>query len=306
MNKKAVVFTFITVILITLLIASFLVNISNRAQRDIQKTNLKVGALSSFVNSLNNELLQEVLRSSSNQVFLAFLANIESNNQYIQGDMDVVFPEALMNGYYNNEELKVMFQNNLNYTLGKSLDELKTLAQDHGAVFSYTAINKNNIKVSQEDPWNLNISFVINYNLNDSRNDVSWNIENKKISILLDIENYRDPFYLFEDQLNKTITKTNVTTWTLSEFNMHIVNSLFRNHADAPSFLKRLQGDKTSDANGIESILDSRIYGNGEFSNVDFEFWSNKNGECRVTGMPSNFRLTAAHLTYYEQTGTCS
>ena len=312
MNKKAIVFTFITVIFVVLLVASFLLAISNRAQRDIQKTNIKVETLSSFVNTLNNELLEETLRASSNQLFLAFLDELENPNSgvgkgsYIQGGVNTVFAEALMTGHYKDQKLRIMIQDNLNYTLMKALEELSIFAQDNGAILSILPIPRNNINVYHQDPWHLNVSFVVTYSLNDSRNEVSWGIKNKQISILLDLQNYRDPFYLVADNLNVTINKTDVTTWTFDEFRRHITNSLFRAHSDAPSFLKRLQGDKTADTNGIEAILDPNFYPNsGQFSNVDFEYRSNIHGDCTVNGMPNEFRLTSIHLTYYQQTGTC-
>ena len=313
MNKKAIVFTFIAIIMIILLIAIFLLNISNRAQRDIQKNNIKIEALNSLVNSLNNELLQETLRSSSNQVFLALLDDLENKNQgggkgqYVKGDLYKEFADALVTGYYQKQELKLMFQGKLNYTLMNITGELIYFIKDNGAIFSFKPIDKYDVTIFQQDPWNINVSLIISYNLNDSSNEISWNIKNKQISILLPVENYREPFYIVEDNLNVTINKTDVTTWTFDEFKRHINKRLFIAHSDAPSFLDRLQGKKGNNINGIETILDPNFYPNpSKSSNVDFEYRDSVKGKCLVNGMPNNFKLTSAHLSYYQQSGTCS
>ena len=318
MNKKAIVFTFIAIIMVILLIATFLLNISNRAQRDIQKTTIKIEALSSLVNSLNNELLQESLRSSSNQVFLAFLNHMDNKTKskgnghykghFIKGDINKNFQNAIMDGYYKNDELDYMFMDDLNYTLTNATRQLAIFLQDNGANFTFNPINKDDIRVFQPDPWHINVSFIITYDLNDSKNEVNWVVKNKPISILLNVQDYRDPLSLVSENQSITINRTDVTIWSLEEFKRHITGHFFIEHTDAPSFLDRLQGKKdAASVNGIESILDPNFFANsGKRSNVDYEYSDKVHGKCSVDGMLANFRLTEDHLNFYQRTGICS
>src|SRR3989344_304475 len=138
-NKKSVVFTFISVTLLFIIILIFLININNRTSTKIQTTNVKVETLNSFVRNLNSTLLPDALRSSSNQAMISLL-DYESNNTYLANIEDYL-RQVTNDGNYNTQLQEDMFQNNLNFTLNSVLNELKNLAENQGAVFNYQPID---------------------------------------------------------------------------------------------------------------------------------------------------------------------
>jgi hypothetical protein len=254
MNKKSVVFTFITVILLSIIIIAFLVNIHNRTQTRTEIINVKVETLNSFVKNLNSSYLPNALRTSSNQVMFSLL-DYESNNTYVS-DINSYFKDVLKDGYYGSEKQNDMFQNKLDYTLMNTLEEVKLLAEQQGAVFEYLP-NFDSLLIEQKNPWHVLISIEIDYSLKDVKNEFNWQITKRRIYAELNVEDYRDPFYLLETVAGKVSLQIKKTPYisflNINDFKEHIKKVYFRDNTNAPSFIKRLKGDSSSDANGIES-----------------------------------------------------
>ncbi len=307
MNRKSVVFTFITVILLSIIIIAFLVNINNRTQTSIQTSNVKVETLNNFVKDLNSSYLPDALRASSNQAMLS-LIDYESNKSSYISNAERYFRDVILDGYYGTEKQQDIFQNNLNYTLPYALNEVKRLASQQGTIFEYSQFDINNLQVLQEDPWHVKVSLNMNYLLSDAKSGINWTIRNRKIYTLIDIQNYRDPLYLIENKLGVSlmITKTPYTSFfDINMFKDHINKAYFRSNPGAPEFLSRLQGNLDASAYGsaygIESLLDPVYYTNSDlYSNVDYLFFTKIPGKC-VDNMPENFRLDDSHLDYYRR-----
>ncbi len=305
LNKKAIVFTFISVILVSILIIAFLININNRSKSNIQVTNVKTETLNSFVKSLNSSFIPDALKVSSNQVMISLL-DYESNKSIYINDINDYFKKVMETGDYNGERQDGMFIEDLDYRLTIALDEIKTLAQEQGAVFEYSPIDYSTIKIFQRDPWHVVISLKFSYTLKDVKNEINWNIKDREISAVLNVENYRDPLYLLEiGKISLMITKTPYTQrefQDINKFNDHIIKGYFAANSGAPSFIKRLAGDFSPSLYGIESLLDPVYYYQNElYSNADYQFINQVLGEC-VDDMPDSFKLDVSHLNYYQRT----
>lgn len=311
MNKKAIVFTFIVIILLSIIIISFLININNRTQNKIQTSNIKVETLNGFVRNLNSTYFPDALRSSSNQVIISLL-DYDSNqsNYLIEPDFTRYIKEVIETGKFNNINQEDMFKGSLSYTLPTTINEIRELGKEQGIVFEFINYDINSLQVTQEDPWHVKVSLIFNYKIKDSKNEYVWDIQNRRIYTLLNVESYRDPLYLIESSFGKisvNVKKTKITDFSSTiNFNDHIDNIYFRNNNQAPSFLKRLKRDLTADINGVESLLDPDFYSNIQgYSNADYQFLNNVQGSC-VNQMPSNFRLDLSHISYYQRTAvTC-
>lgn len=306
LNKKGIVFTFISVVLVSILIIAFLINIDNRSKNNIQVTNVKTETLNSFVKSLNSSFIPDALKVSSNQAMISLLDYESNESIYIQ-DLSDYFKEVLETGNYNGEKQDGMFRENLDYRLNPALNEIKLLAQEQGAFFDYSPIDYNSIKIFQRDPWHIIVSLKFSYTLRDAKNELIWDIKNREIYSVLNVENYRDPLYLLEPEMGKLSLRITKTPYTqrefhdINKFNDHIIKGYFAYNSGAPSFIKRLKGDFSKDNNGIESLLDPvYFYKNGLYSNADYQFISKVLGEC-VDDMDSSFKLDASHLNYYQR-----
>jgi len=310
LNKRAVVFTFIIVVLLSIIIISFLVNLSHRTSGSkIQSTNIKIETLNSFVKNLNSSYLPDALRVSSHKAMISLL-DYEANNTYVDNINDY-FKQVLNNGYYNNIKQQDMFQDGLNYTLLNSLNEIKNLANQQGTIFEHSRIDFSTLTSNQTDPWHVIMGLKITYNIKDTSNEVFWNISNREIYTNLNVYDYRDPIYLVEQEpgLSLIITKIPYNPAYFSDitnFNNHIQRGNFTNNPLAPSFIQRLQGDFkkqgfTLTSNGIESLLNPGSYPNPQsYSNADYQFYNKINGLC-VRDMPANFKLDQSHINYYNR-----
>ena len=307
LNKKAVVFTFITVILLFVLIIAFLVNINNRSNTKIQTANVKVETLNSFVKNLNSSLIPDAIRASANQAMISLFDYESNQSTYIVAPdtLEDYFTQTMRDGSYKGVQQDGMYSNGLDFTVGSTLNEIKDLAGQQGAIFTYSSINFGTLTITQEDPWHVKIRLRLSYTLTDVKNEIIWNIVDREIISILNVEDYRDPIYLIQAETKKSINikKTSYNNFVnINDFNDHVQNIYFRANEDAPNFLERLQGKFIGTSlYGIESVLDPAIYLNGNgYSNVDHLFFTQVPGAC-VQGMPSNFKLDDSHLNYYDR-----
>jgi len=309
MNKRAIVFTFITVIFLAIIIVLFLININNRTQTKMQTLNVKVETLNGFVKNMNIRYLPDALRASSNQAMTSMLDYESNESTYIEDELENYFIQVLGNGYYNNIKQEDMFQNNLNFTLTTTLNEIKKLADLQGVVFEYTQQDVENafgtLRFEQKDPWHINVVLEFDYRIRDIKDEISWNLEDKEIKAVLDVQNYRDPLYLVEQDPGVSVrikkAPDDIDFSNLQTFNDHMINVNFTNNTLSPSFLNRLRGDFTASDYGIESLLDPVYYENPlGYSNADYQYFSQISGLC-VEGMPSSFKLDQDHLEFYSR-----
>jgi|SRR3989344_644599 len=309
MNKRAIVFTFIVVILLSIIIVSFLINIDNRIQGKIQTLNVKVETLNGFVKNINTRYLPDALRASSNQAMISILDYGSNESTYVGDDLENYFIQVLGNGYYNNIKQDDMFQDKLNFTFYTTVNEIKKLAELQGVVFEYTQQDienaLNTLRFEQEDPWHVNVVLELDYKIRDIKDEISWNLQDKEIKAVLDVQNYRDPLYLIEPNPGVSISikkaPEDIDFSNLQTFNDHIINANFTNNTFSPSFLNRLRGDFALSDFGIESLLNLVYYENPSgYSNVDYQYFRQVSGLC-VEGMPSNFKLDSSHLEFYNR-----
>ena len=140
---------------------------------------------------------------------------------------------------------------------------------------------------------------------NKNIQSVFWNFENKVYYTILNVTNFVDPFMLVLDNKTININSTgfipgSTGTFTDQNFQLFYTRPEFIADDDAPSFLKRLQGDSSSDANGIETVLNPTYFPNTPgYSNVDYLYWTHVDG-CLLV-QPADMYLDAAHVSYYNR-----
>jgi len=289
--KKGVVFTFIVVILLFIIMIAFLINLKSNTN-NLQLNQVKVDNANSFVRILNSSLIPEVIRTSANQAMFALL-DYEFNNKIYVNNVEDYFKQVMNNGKYNGVQQNFMFDNNLDYTLNKTLYEITKLSLENGFTFNYSKADITNIKLTQEDPWNVKVSLNFSYQLIDLKNDTIWNINNNKIYAFLNIENYTDPIYLVNLSKKVKIKKAFYNFSSIENFDIHVNNSYFIHNPNAPIFLQRLNGDYRTNfsitGNGIESILNTTLE-NTFNSSIDYLYFKGISGDC-IVGIPNTTLL---------------
>ena len=92
----------------------------------------------------------------------------------------------------------------------------------------------------------------------------------------------------------------------VSNLKKHVENSYYINSSLAPGFLNRLQGKLSSNANGIESLVNLQKLSNQGItikskSVVDYIYFSENNPvSYPIIGMQNWFRIDEAHLDIYD------
>ncbi len=321
MDKKAVVFTFIAISLLSVILIAFLINVANKnIQTKIQDTTVRVETLNSLAKSLENELIPEALRASSNRVILSWLyyldhANNDTLNPEFIDPTKVSLNDNLKNAlikesYYkdlnNKVQLSYMYDNKdkSNYTLPAVLNELSILANNSGVIFSYDDPSTYAFAITQTSPWELDVAMTIPYyEVSDAKKNIFWVFKDKQFSAKLNIQNYVEPFILVYYNRSVSINKTKTAVFTAQGFRDFYQRPEFIAHDDAPNFLSRMQGRFDPSINGIETVLDPLYYPNpNKYSNVDFQYWNHIIG-CGVIEPEFNeIYLNAEHDDFYSRT----
>lgn len=321
MNNKGVVFTFIAIALLSVILIAFLINVANKnTQAKIQDTTVRIETLNSLAKSLENELISEALRASSNRVILSWLyyldfANNDTLNPEFIDPTKVSLNDNLKNAlikesYYkdlnNKVQLSYMHDNKdkSNYTLPSILNELSLLTNTSGVVFSYDDPSTYTFAITQASPWEIEITMNIpHYEVSDAKKNIFWVFKDKQISTKLNIQNYVEPFILVYYNRSVSINKTKTAVFTAQDFKNFYQRPEFIAHDDAPNFLSRMQGNFDPSIHGIETVLDPLYYPNSnKYSNVDFQYWNHIVG-CEIINEPefNEIYLTIGHDVLYSR-----
>ncbi|MBI2106415.1 hypothetical protein HYT57_00365 [Candidatus Woesearchaeota archaeon] len=318
MNKKSIMFTFIAITMLFVILVSFLITVQTSTKSQTDKILAKTTATNAFVESFSVNV-ESALKASANQAILAIEDKMDIDDAYLNGNRDVIIREAISDGKYRGNDLRMMkFKQPddtiTDFTLSSTLNEFKKVAERGNIILTYDLLDKQTINSAMVSPWSLNVNFQLkNVKVTDKEQEVSWNLGNLDVEATLDITKYRDPIYLVSDDINITVIKTNVTDFESSDnLNYFIDNFQFRNHTDAPDFMQRLFGDFNSISNnGYETILNSGHINPPNTPNpnsdsyVDFLYWGTKavSPSCSIAGIPAPIKLDSEHKIYYTGDG---
>ncbi len=317
MNKRGFIFTFISVVLVSVLMLAFLINYTSRTRTDIERTNTEVETMNSFVKSLNNDYLPRALQTSGNQAILALLHHMSVSDNYMSAEdggatAQNFIRNAIVDGDYEWDlgvgggnpapKLELMQIEGVSYNLSSVLNEVVNLANFTGIIFYFDEINKNDVTIFQDNPWYVNFTMSMTYTVTDKNQDISWSYTDKEIKASIPIIYFRDPIYMVaiaqdanpEDGINITINKT---TYDIpSEIVPHVENTNFLACNSAPSFLDRMQGNVgISSQQGIESMVNIK---DSQQSSVDYQYIFGGNYELRQIGS-SGYFIDLSHSECY-------
>lgn len=295
-NKKAVLFTLISILMAALFIAMF--SYDNEVQLDdkITSTNLRVKILDSYVRDFESYAEDSIDISAYRT--LESLTNMKS----ISGEFFTTETE------FNNTFSNCMICGNTtcgagvliscgsplitptqSYSINDILFSITSIADSQLNIRTEYAINS--IKIDQKyTPSDVQISLDISYNISDKTNSyASWHRRqtiNKTISIIgltdptssINTEgNYNQPIKMTD------ICENDATCWNLANFELFYNAHEFKDEDNSTSYLSRFwNSTKYSECCGIESMLNSK----NEFidddelkSYTDHQYW-NKDIAC--------------------------
>lgn len=248
LNKKGIIFTLVTVTILSLFAVSYG---TYTLVQDHSATNKRITTLNNFISSVERDLPRQIFISGYRAIFL-MEKRILDEGQYItnvNNSLNELFFNGTFDGTHQNIMDEATFPNIQNF-LTNNADKINAQIE----------LLNPTISITQEDPWNLKITLNTTLIVKDKNNIASWN-KSSSITSLIPIKNFEDPFYSINTQ-NKVINKINQTPYQIfvtdsdyTNLTSHFQNSFYKASTSAPSFLKRLQGDFSTDSNGIESFV---------------------------------------------------
>lgn len=301
-NKKAQIFTILSIVLILLMFVSFEVFSLVRERQAIQT---RVSSMESFLSSVEDNLGRQLYISAYRIIFVAN-SQIASSGTYI--DVDNFFDEAFFNGTVNGQNESLLFQTT--YT-----DMVNSINSKATKINVIVNMSNSNISIFQEDPWFVKVVLTSDFEMRDRSNLASWN-RTQNISAYIPVTEFYDPLYTIGTfgqvaprKINKTIYEGNyVTGCSVTNLSSHASLGLFTNNSLAPSFLNRLEGNFSADPNGIESFvntdyLDSQGFSvNYASSSIDYIYFGVQTSGSHPAGTPSWVKIDAAHQARYQVT----
>jgi hypothetical protein len=315
-NKKGQVFTLIAISLIVLMFLSIQIY-SHLREKEMIKTRVK--SMDSFMTSIEKNLERQIYISGFRTIFLA-IDQISTNGLYIN-NLDEFVNESFFNGSVGGVP-----QNLMNGVTRNALVE----SVNEKAVKINVNVSMNNtfINITQEDPWRIKVTMLSDFILEDVQGLARWE-KKQNITDYIDISGFQDPFYLVNTngkmgspkiagKINQTIYEGiyNVSG-DISNLLDYFNKGYYTNNSNAPSFLHRLQGDFSSDPNGIESFVDTDVLASlsseigplttwdnpvGTKSVVDYIYFDTGSSVAgvNIAGMPSRFKIDNSRKPRYQ------
>ncbi|NPE26909.1 hypothetical protein HNV12_02815 [Methanococcoides sp. SA1] len=303
MNKRGAIITLITITILSLFALSYGTYILTQDRSSI---NSRITTLNNFVASVEQDLPRQTYISGYRSVFL-FNKQILDTGEYIE-NLDTSLNEIFFNGTLNEQTQDLMDD----ATFSAIQSFLSTSAAKINADLS---LQNPTISISQNDPWNIAVTFNTTLIIEDKGGLASWNSPTSIIS-LIPIENFEDPLYSINtagkvlNKINQTPYTTFVTGSDYSNLQNHFSNSLYLASTSAPSYLMRLQGNLSASPHGIESMVNPQDLASAGISTkykslIDYIYFSNDNPQTYEVPAVSNLILDNQdnHLETYDVSG---
>ena len=315
-SKKGVFFTFMALVIISVLILIFSSDDYITSKNKIPVIKSRVQTADSYLRSLETSYLKASLYTSSYNA-------LNSINLYINqtGSLDnesvlnATFKEVMLNGSINGKNLteygiNLMEENTFIYRI----EDIKETSQNVLHIttsFDKSGINTAIFQSNDTGPWQIGVNLTMNFSVDA---DVAvWN-KTKTFSVIISILGFDDPLYLANTNYFHPIKETpfNESEWNFNALEYHIANQTYKKDKKAPSFLMRFyNGTSKSLCCGIESMINETLCNSvTDKSYVDYCFWSN---ECNpgtdyggnlhnitgITTLTYPFKLDEYHIEQY-------
>ncbi len=206
------------------------------------------------------------------------------------------------------------FQNNsINYFAG--------VLEDYAKENTHSELNTklNSAKVSQSEPWSLDITLNITYFLEDRV--ASWE-KNSRVTQKISILGLKDPFFAHgtsglqnrkikrdQSQLGIWDLKINTTQGNITSFTNFYAKGNYIVTSTAPNFLMRYTNNTNASGVGITTLVNSSYPEIQNASYTDYYYFSGRRFSCAVgelmnlssdpLGIFSHFKLDRVSVAYY-------
>jgi hypothetical protein len=307
MNKKGFFFTLTVILIFGIFLASFSLYDEIQDRKAIQK---RVDTMNGYLFSLEEDLSRQLYISGYRIIFLAMSEIYSPPAGYI-ADMNLFFEDAIDDGIMQSLGETGPARNPIlnEFTKDDIVNEMKTNAKEIG---TRVELGDPDVTLSQDDPWHIKITMKVDLLFEDESGIAKWNKKDHEIVAYIPITEFEDPIYYVGSSGNMVnkIVRSETCDATSCDLENHVLSKEYVENPNAPSFLKRLQGDFSSDPNGIESIVYmpqlELALGPGNTYNdrsiVDYKYFGDVSEVVTYTGTspyPSWLKFDSGDESYY-------
>ncbi len=293
-NKKSQLFILISIFILILFLTSYEIYSITQDRETVRR---RVETMDSYVSSLDKDLSRLLYVFGFRFLFVSQKYIIE-NGKYMN-DVTDIFQEAFFNSTFYGNQSDILE--------GAGFEGIvEAVNNNAGKINLEVNITTINVMITQEDPWHVAITFSVNLTVKDKSEIASWT-KQENVTAYVSIEQFEDPFFVINSggKVTRKINKTIYGFENIVNLSNHLNNDNYIANSDAPSFLKRLEGNFSADVNGVESFVDLQEFSDQGISTrdksvVDHVYFSIIDpASCRISGMPSWFKIDSEHLVVY-------
>jgi len=254
-NKKAVFFTFTAILMMSVFLLSFFVYNEYRMRNKALVIETRISSMDDFIQDIKTDIERGLYISSFRSVLaMTEYISIQHNNSYTYlNNTNAAFQEVFFNGTINGQEMGLI-KNNTFPIWEERVKEQATKTDIEIYFFKETA------SIDQTSPWKVRVTLTFTLGVGDIKSTSYWS-KDMQIETFVNITNFEDPIYRIGTRgkvLNAIKPKT-VPFFVIgndtANLKTHTEESRYIPCAEAPSFLKRLQGNFSADPQGIESLV---------------------------------------------------
>ncbi|HLD19567.1 MAG TPA: hypothetical protein VJB90_06195 [Candidatus Nanoarchaeia archaeon] len=272
-GKKGVIFSFMALLAIGLVL---FILIPQQSELNLERTNIirtRVQIADDYVKAVHESYLPGMVYVTSYKTLTA-LAIYVGNGSFFQnkGNFTEIFKEVLLNGTIkgvnvNTKTKAGIFDKNLTGML-RDLQNISNSSMIIETNFNFD-YNSTKVDIFQANetlgqtmgPWQVAVNVTFNYSIITEA--ARWN-RTDSIVVIFSIEGLPDPLYLGSTKGNfsNIIVKTNLSNFTLSDFQTFVNKSQYVYEAKSTSYLRRFYNDTSlpsDDCCGIESFVRDEV-----------------------------------------------
>lgn len=306
LGRRGMVFLLTALILVAIILTIiFAKKLPTQYERE-QSVVDRIGSMDDFLKDFHVDV-QRATHIAGFRSLIAIEQHIAQEGSYL-ADATPIFIEAFMNGTIGNASFEILE----NSTFSDYLDRVNAEARSIGVILNVTT---RNITLSQSTPWSVDVTFLMDVNVSDSRELARWDYA-RSFTTSVSIIEIRDPVYSVStfarvpntfrrSPYNNTdfVVGGNDTTRLDDEVRM----MYYREDPHAPSFLQRLEGNLSGSSKyGVASLVDldelnrQGIFVRTYLSPVDYLYFANETTAvyCPDFGepLPGWFKLDEVHF----------
>ncbi len=269
-SKKGFFFTFLAIMLVSILLIIFIKTPAAQSQKQSETVKIKVNLMNDFMLTLKNSYIPRILYFSAKEVLINFSRTEDPS----------IFQDSTGPANKPIDVFGTVFADNMSGQLNPLLLQISTISLSKLNI--YSEINMSSFTLVQQDPWTLQVSGLYSIYIRSNESDIIFNVTQQNVSVLIPIDGFEDPLFARKAKLFSTnettriIKKSSNLHWDKDITAAFYQNKQYRESTNAPSFLDRVKGNYQSSSFGIETLIDPITYtpnANG-YADIDYKFFT--------------------------------